>query len=294
MNADERDSTGHLPSSEANRRCLNEALQAFGLPTVHRSRTSPLTRGAAAARAWSVADAVASGRLDGAEPPPEFFRDAEDFILGAISGQEFLDRGRRRRGPSGERGTDDVSAADASGAAENPWDEALATTGGPMTPEEARWADEALGHLQTGEERSEPGLDADDESDRPRLGLTERGTPDFGVSDVVEELESVPGINDDLEERMAARQRWEEAHRYRARRLEEASAALARIEGDEDLVRRVDRVRGVLGGIGFDGESQGLWLTAANTYLDSATPLEALDWGLLHEVEYAARQRGHV
>jgi len=247
----------------------------------------------AAARTRTVADTVASGRLDGAEPPPEFFRDAEDFISGAISGQEFLDRGRRRWGLSGEPGAEDVSAADASGAAENPWEEALATTGGPMTPEEARWADEALGHLPIGEERWEPRLAADVESDLLRLGLTERGTPDLGVSGIVAEQESVPGMKDGAEQRVAARQRWE-AHRYRARRLEEASVALAKIEVDEDLVRRVDRVREVLAGIGFDAESQDLWLTAENAYLEGETPLKAIGQGLLQDVEYAARQRGHV
>lgn len=173
--------------------------------------------------------------------------------------------------------------------------ESLAETGGPLTPGEAASADGVLGRSPGPEERrGSLEVDVDFEFDPPRLGLTGRESPDFSVDDVVKDLESVPGIDDDLEQRMAARRRWEEAHRYRSKRLAEASAALAAIAGADDLVRQVDRVREVLAGIGVDSESQDLWLTAANTYLDGATPLEAIGEGLLEEVEYAARQRGHV
>jgi hypothetical protein len=49
-------------------------------------------------RAWRVADAVASGRLDGIEPSPAFLADAELFVEGEIDGDELVVRARRRWG----------------------------------------------------------------------------------------------------------------------------------------------------------------------------------------------------
>lgn len=243
----------------------------------------------AAARARRVAGAVASGRLEGALPPPEFFRDAEDFVSGACSAEEFIERARGRWGLPAEPGLVELLAQSPAPAEQGC--EAFAETGGPLTPEEEAWADGVLGRSPTREERRESiEADADFEFDPPRLGLTGRRVPDFSVDDVVADLESVPGINDDLEQRVAARDAMEEAHRARTERLALARSSLAAID-DVDVGRQVDRVRGVLAEGGLDVESQDLWLTTHLSLLDGATPVEAIGEGLLYEVERAARQR---
>lgn len=49
-------------------------------------------------RSRRVADAIASGRLEGVEPSPEFLADAEDYIRGDIDGDELVARARHRWG----------------------------------------------------------------------------------------------------------------------------------------------------------------------------------------------------
>lgn len=45
-----------------------------------------------------VADAIASGRLEGVEPSPEFLDDAAAFVDGSIDADELVARARRRWG----------------------------------------------------------------------------------------------------------------------------------------------------------------------------------------------------
>ena len=49
-------------------------------------------------RSRRIADAIASGRLEGQEHAPEFLADAKDYIEGRIDGNELVNRARRRWG----------------------------------------------------------------------------------------------------------------------------------------------------------------------------------------------------
>lgn len=45
-----------------------------------------------------VAEAIASGRLSGVEPAPEFLADAAEYVAGRIGADELVENARRRWG----------------------------------------------------------------------------------------------------------------------------------------------------------------------------------------------------